>query len=87
MDLTADLVDGVFSHLSLQESYRLSQVNQVSKRGFKAYLRQRGYTRTQVTRMRRAWTSWLSLLKSPIKPIINSWTKRPKDPEAPILLF
>jgi hypothetical protein len=87
MDLTSDLLAGVFSHLSLQESYRLSQVTQATAIGFKDYRRQRGYTRTQVGRMRRAWTTWVSLRKLPPKPIINSWTKRPKDPETPILLF
>ena len=87
MDLTADLLDGVFSHLSLQDSYRLSQVTKASALGFKGYLKQRGYTRTQVARMRRAWTAWVSLPKHSPKQIINSWTKRPMDPEAPILLF
>ena len=87
MDMTSDLLAGVFSHLSLQDSYRLSQVNKASAIGFQEYRRQRGYTRTQVARMRRVWTAWVSLHKLPIKPIINSWTKRPKDPETPILLF
>jgi len=87
MDLTPDLLAGVFSHLSLQDSYRLSQVTQATALGFQDHLRQRGYTRAQVARMRRAWTAWVSLRKPPIKPIINSWTKRPMDPEAPILLF
>ena len=84
--LTPDLLYQLYPLLSLKDSYHLSQVHQEGSLEFKGYLRQRGYTHTNVSYLKRVFRTWKSLQTKPRK-IINSWIKPYKDPERPILLF
>jgi len=87
MDFTPDVLSLVYPNMSIHASYCLSRLSHPANAEFKSFLRQRGYTQTNVHLLRRMFKEWILAQTKQPKVIVNSWRKRIMDPEQPILLF
>jgi predicted DNA-binding transcriptional regulator len=87
MEFTPDILSMMFPMMSLHDSQSLSNISHTANAEFKAFLRQRLYTRENVRLLRHVFKGWMLAPTKPPKVIVNSWRKRIMDPEQPILLF
>ena len=87
MERSHEMLQVFYEYLSLRDSASLAQVNRDSMAEFQRYLQRKQYDDLGMRRVRRCFDIWR---KKPLRQRCaynNSWTRRVKDPERPILLF
>ena len=86
--ITPDTLFCLFDHLSVKDIGQASLVNRMFHQSSHDYRKTRGMTPSRYRFFRHIWDAWIHEIKKPIKRnSVNSWTKKTKDPERPILLF
>ena len=85
-ELDSDMLLCIFSLVSIRDACSLSQINREAHESFRDYRRIRPITPTRYRYIQRILMLWKSSLSSH-RNNVNSWSKRPKDPEQAILLF
>ena len=89
--ITPDTLFCLFDHLSVKDIGQASLVNRMFHQSSHDYRKTRGMTPSRYRFFRHIWDAWIHETHKTKKPIkrhsVNSWTKKTKDPERPILLF
>ena len=86
--ITPDTLFCVFGHLPVKDVFQASLVNRMFHQSSQDYRKTRSLTPTRCRFLRHIWDAWTHEIKKTIKrDSVNSWTKKTKDPERPILLF
>ena len=88
MEQSHELLQVFYEHLSLRDAASLAQVNRDSIAEFRRYLRRKRYDDLGLRRVRGCFEIWRKAPpRRPRLAYTNSWARRAKDPERPILLF
>jgi len=92
MNHTSDIFFLLYPYLSIRDASRLSHTNTHAHSEYTLYMKHTLTTKSKIRWMQQVFQEWKrssrdDWKKMPRSPYNNSWVKRVKDPEQPILLF
>ena len=86
--ITSDTLFCVFGFIPIKDLAHASLVNHMFHQSLNDYRKTRGLTPTRYRLLKEILNRWkIAMQTHRTRKSVNSWTKKTKDPERPILLF